>query len=611
MNIFEKFRKRLVVVIEILQQEGQLIDISAAHNVTVEPPRESSHGDLSTNAAMVLAKANHMKPHDLAKIIIGLIQDFEEIESLEIAGPGFINMRLKNEVWQNIVLEILSYGIGYGNSNLGQGLGYNIEYVSANPTGPMHIGHARGAVYGDALALLLVKAGYNVTKEYYINDAGGQIDTLAKSAFMRYREALGEAIEIAEGLYPGEYLKIVGESLAEQYGRDLLAKKEREWIPLVRSFAVDAMLLLIKKDLADLGIYHDVFTSEKNLKDNGKIEDALEIMQKKGLLYKGVLEAPKGKTPEDWEPREQTLFKATDFGDDVDRALKKSDGSYTYFAADMAYHLDKIERGANKMAIVLGADHGGYVKRLQAAVNALSDGKATIDVKISQLVNFMEDGQPMKMSKRAGTFTTVRDVINEVGKDVIRFIMLTRKNDMVLDFDLKLAKEQSKDNPVFYVQYAHARAQSVIRNAKTDAPEAYALYKGLLFQESKPGNTELRAGGNMANKNPAPFSQQQAPLRLITSEEELHLIKLMASWPRVIEASAIACEPHRIVFYLQELASCFHSLWNKGKDNATMRFIIKDQPELTAARLATLDAMAKVIASGLFIFNVEPLMEMR
>jgi len=583
MNIFEKFRKRLIIVIQMLNQEGKLGDISAANNVTVEPPRESSHGDLSTNAAMVLAKANNMKPRDLAELIISLIQDFEEIESVEIAGPGFINMRLKKEVWQNIALEILHEGVGYGNSNLGKDQGYNIEYVSANPTGPMHIGHARGAVYGDALALLLVKAGYNVTKEYYINDAGGQIDTLAKSAFLRYREALGETITIPEGLYPGEYLKIVGESLAAQYGKDLLDKKEREWLPLVRSFAVDSMLSLIKNDLADLGIYHDIFTSEKKLKDDGRIEDALEVMEKKGLLYQGVLEAPKGKTPEDWEPREQTLFKATDFGDDVDRALKKSDGSYTYFAADIAYHLDKIERGANKMAIVLGADHGGYVKRLQAAVKALSDGKATIDVKISQLVNFMEDGQPMKMSKRAGTFTTVRDVINEVGKDVIRFIMLTRKNDMVLDFDLKLAKEQSKDNPVFYVQYAHARAQSVLRNAHADAPDSYKIYKNITPQI-------------MAN---------------ITSEDELQLIKFMASWPRVVEAAAIACEPHRIAFYLQELASCFHSLWNKGKDNATMRFIIKDQPELTAARLAILDAMAKVIASGLFIFNVEPLMEMR
>lgn len=583
MNIFEKFRKRLVIVIQLLAEEGKLTNISAIDNVAVEPPREVTHGDLSTNAAMVLSKANDMKPRDLAELIISLIKDFEEIESVEIAGPGFINMRLKKEVWQNIILEILKDGVGYGNSTLGKGQGYNIEYVSANPTGPMHIGHARGAVYGDALALLLVKAGYNVTKEYYINDAGGQIDVLARSSYLRYREALGETIEIPEGLYPGEYLKIVGESLAQKYGKDLLAKKEREWLPIVRTFAVDSMLALIKNDLADLGIHHDIFTSEKKLKDDGRIEDALELMEKKGLLYQGVLEAPKGKTPEDWEPREQTLFKATDFGDDVDRALKKSDGSYTYFAADIAYHLDKIERGANKMAIVLGADHGGYVKRLQAAVKALSDGKATIDVKISQLVNFMEDGIPMKMSKRAGTFTTVRDVINEVGKDVIRFIMLTRKNDMVLDFDLKLAKEQSKDNPVFYVQYAHARAQSVLRNAHSDASEAYALYKNITPEV----------------------------LRMITSEDELHLIKIMASWPRVVEAAAVACEPHRIAFYLQELSACFHSLWNKGKDNAIMRFIIKDKPELTAARLAMLDAMAKIIASGLFVFNVEPLKEMR
>lgn len=583
MHIFEKFRKRIIVAIGFLVEEGKLKDVSAIESVTVEPPRDSSHGDLSTNAAMVLAKANQMNPRELAGLILELLSELEDVESMEIAGPGFINMRLKKSVWQGIALDILREGAGYGNSTLGKGQGYNIEYVSANPTGPMHIGHARGAVYGDALALLLSKAGYDITKEYYINDAGGQIDVLAKSSFLRYREALGETITIPEGLYPGEYLKVVGESLAQNYGRDLINKKEREWLPLVRSFAVDTMMTMIKRDLADLGIHHDVFTSEKKLKDDGRIEDALEFMQKKGLLYEGILEAPKGKTPEDWEPRKQTLFKATDFGDDVDRPLKKSDGSYTYFAADIAYHMDKIERGANKMAIVLGADHGGYVKRLQAAVKALSDGKATIDVKISQLVNFMEDGQPMKMSKRAGTFTTVRDVIEEVGKDVIRFIMLTRKNDMVLDFDLKLAKEQSKDNPVFYVQYAHARAQSVIRNAHADAPDSYALYKKV--------TPEVMAK--------------------ITSEDELQLIKLMASWPRVVEAAAIACEPHRIAFYLQELASSFHSLWNKGKDNSIMRFIIKDELELTAARLAMLDAMSKVIASGLFIFNIEPLREMR
>ncbi len=583
MDIFDTFRDKIIVIVQELASGGLINDISTIQNITVEPPRDAAHGDLATNAAMVLAKNCGMKPVELAKLITNKIKDLPEVMAVDIAGPGFINMQLKPEVWQNIVLEILQNGLGYGNSNLGKGRGYNIEYVSANPTGPMHIGHARGAVYGDALALLLIKAGYNVTKEYYINDAGGQIDVLAKSSYLRYLEALGQTIEIPAGLYPGDYLKIVGESLAHKYGNELLAKKEHEYLPLVRSFAVDAMLTLIKHDLADLGIFHDVFTSEKKLKDSGKIEDALEIMTKKGLLYQGILEAPKGKTPEDWEPREQTLFKATNFGDDIDRALKKSDGSYTYFAADIAYHLDKIERGANKMAIVLGADHGGYVKRLQAAVKALSDGQCTIDVKIAQLVNFMEDGQPMKMSKRSGTFTTVRDVINEVGKDVIRFIMLTRKNDMVLDFDLKLAKEQSKDNPVFYVQYAHARVQSVLHNASKDAPDAYALYKNI--------TPEI--------------------MGKIVSPDELQLIKIMASWPRIVQAAAIAAEPHRIAFYLQELAACFHSLWNKGKDNAVMRFIIKDQPELTAARLAMLDAMAKVIASGLFVFNIEALREMR
>ncbi|MCE3233218.1 MAG: arginine--tRNA ligase [Rickettsiaceae bacterium] len=582
MNIFSKLKSDIDVLLQKLVEAKALPEGLSFEAVTAEPPRESSHGDVSTNAAMVLAKKAGKNPRELANLIAQEIKKLPDVESVEIAGPGFINMRLKSGIWYDVVLEILKDGVGFGNSDIGKGQRVNVEYVSANPTGPMHIGHARGAVYGDALALLLLKAGFNVTKEYYINDAGAQIDVLAKSSFLRYREALGETIEIPAGLYPGEYLKVVGESLAREYDRELLSMPEAKWLPIVRQFAVDTMILMIKKDLADLGIVHDIFTSEKKIQESGKIESCLELLRKKGLLYKGILEAPKGKKNEEWEEREQTLFKSTDFGDDMDRALQKSDGSYTYFSSDIAYHLDKIERGFNKMVLILGADHGGYVKRMKAAVSALSDGKAELDIKLSQLVNFMEDGQPMKMSKRAGTFTTVRDVIEEVGKDVIRFIMLTRKNDAVLDFDLKLVKEQSKDNPVFYVQYANARAKSVLRNAQAEAPEAVKLSKNITREH----------------------------LQLLNSEAELSMIKLMASWPRVVEAAAIANEPHRIAFYLHDLAAEFHALWNKGKDDAILRFIMKENTDLTAARLALLDAMTNVIASGLFIFNIEPVREM-
>lgn len=552
--------------------------------VTAEPPRDASHGDIATNAAMVIAKNAGKMPRELAEMIAGKLEGVEEVESVEVAGPGFINMKLHKDVWQKAVLDVLEEGRGYGNSDLGKGQKVNVEYVSANPTGPMHIGHARGAVYGDALAMLLLKSGFDVTKEYYINDAGNQTNVLGRSAYLRYREALGEDIgEIPEGLYPGEYLKVVGEALAQEYKDSLLHKDEVDWLPLVRKSAIENMMALIKNDLLGLGIEHDVFSSEKELQDKGKIEEALKVLGDKGLLYEGILEPPKGKTPEDWEPREQTLFKATDFGDDVDRPLKKSDGSYTYFAADVAYHLDKYRRGFNRMVLILGADHGGYVKRLKAAVKAISGGEAEVDCKISQLVNFLEDGKPLKMSKRAGTFTTVRDVIDAVGKDIIRFIMLTRKNDAVLDFDLQAVQEQSKDNPVFYVQYAHARAKSVLRNAAEEAPEAVRM--------AKEADAQL--------------------LSLLDSEEELALIKVMASWPRVVEAASVANEPHRIAFYLHDLAAGFHALWNKGKDDAVLRFIIKENTRLTAARLAMLQAMTTVISSALFIFSIEPIDEMR
>jgi arginyl-tRNA synthetase len=582
-NIFKTLQDEIHGILTKMVDEEILPSSSSFAAVTAEPPRDSSHGDVSTNAAMVIAKAAKMKPVELAKIISERLELIEIVESVKIAGPGFINLKLKEHIWHEILLDIIDKGIGYGNSDIGEGEKINIEYVSANPTGPMHIGHARGAVYGDALALLLFKAGFNVTKEYYINDAGSQIDVLAKSSFLRYKEALGEKIgEIPDGLYPGEYLKVVGESLVNEYKRDLLSKSEKEWLPIVKEFSINTMMSLIKRDLEELGIYHDVFTSEKVIQESGKIEQGLELLESKGLIYKGILEAPKGKQPDDWEPREQTLFKSTDFGDDVDRAIKKSDGSYTYFASDIAYHLYKYERGFNKMVIVLGADHGGYIKRLKSVVQAISDEKASIDVKISQLVNFMEDGKPVKMSKRAGTFTTVRDVLEEVGKDVVRFIMLTRKNDAVLDFDLKLAKEQSKDNPVFYVQYACARANSVIRNANIECPEGVKLSKTI----SKESLSRLK------------------------SPEELEFIKVMAQWPRIVESAAISNEPHRIAFYLQELASQFHALWNKGKDDAVLRFILKDDPEITAARLILLKSMINVISSGLFIFNIEPSREM-
>jgi arginyl-tRNA synthetase len=582
-NIFNNIKISINKILNDLVSRGDLPEGLVFDAVTAEPPRDISHGDVSTNAAMVIAKKAGKNPRELAEIIAKEIKNLPEVESVDIAGAGFINLKLKNGIWQSIILDILASGVEYGNSDIGKGQKINVEYVSANPTGPMHIGHARGAVYGDALALLLIKAGFDVTKEYYINDAGAQIDVLAKSAFLRYREALGEEIgDIPAGLYPGEYLKPVGSAMAKQYGKDLLGANEKEWLPKVRAFAVETMIGMIKNDLADLGIVHDVFTSEKKIQDSGKIEDVLKVLDKKGLLYQGVLEPPKGKQLDDWEPREQTLFRSTDFGDDVDRALKKSDGSYTYFSSDIAYHLDKFERGFNKMVLVLGADHGGYIKRMKAAVLAISDSKAELDIKISQLVNFMEDGVPMKMSKRAGTFTTVRDVIEEVGKDVIRFIMLTRKNDAILDFDLKIVKEQSKDNPIFYVQYANARANSVLRNATAEAPEAVDLAKNITIEA----------------------------LARLDNEAELALIRLMASWPRVVEAAAVANEPHRIAFYLQDLAAQFHALWNKGKDDAIMRFILKNDIQLTAARLAMLNAMTNVIESGLSIFNIQPVKEM-
>jgi arginyl-tRNA synthetase len=581
-NIYAAFKGEVVRALEALIAEGKLPEGLDFTNVVAEPPRDASHGDIATNAAMVLAKPAQKSPRDIAALLVEKLEALDDVTSAEIAGPGFINLRLKDAVWQGIVAEVLASGAGYGNSDMGKGEKVNVEYVSANPTGPMHIGHARGAVVGDVLALLMVKAGYDVTKEYYINDAGAQVDVLARSAHLRYLEAMGEDITIPEGLYPGEYLIPVGEALKEAFGDKFKDQPEDVWLTEVRQFTIDAMMEMIKQDLGLLGIVHDVFSSERTLVDADKVQETLELLDQKGLIYEGVLEPPKGKKPDDWEEREQTLFKATEFGDDVDRPVKKSDGSWTYFASDVAYHYDKINRGFLQMINVLGADHGGYVKRIKASVLALSDKKAVLDVQLYQLVNFLEDGKPLKMSKRAGTFTTVRDVVEAVGKDVVRFLMLTRKSDMILDFDLQKATEQSKDNPVFYVQYAHARNWSVLRNAAEVVPEAVA----------------------------DDFTVSEESLRLLSAPEELDLVKAIAGWPRVVEAAAGNKEPHRIAFYLQDLAASFHQLWNRGKDDPSLRFIIEENEELTKARLALVRACSITIGTGLHVLGVEPVREM-
>jgi arginyl-tRNA synthetase len=505
------------------------------------------------------------------------------VTAAEIAGPGFLNLRLSDAYWADQLGDILRAGSSYGDSDMGKGVTVNVEYVSANPTGPMHVGHARGAVVGDALAGLLEKAGFGVSREYYINDAGAQVDVLARSAYLRYREALGETITIPEGLYPGEYLIPLGQEIAKADGKVWLDKPEAEWLPHFRKTAIDAMMALIREDLAALGVKHAVFTSERALVEGGKVQAALDYLTERGLIYEGVLEPPKGKTPDDWEPRPQTLFKATEFGDDVDRPLKKSDGSWTYFASDIAYHWDKFRRGFPVMIDVWGADHGGYVKRMAAAVKAVTEGKGSLDVKLCQMVNLMKDGEPYKMSKRAGTFVTLREVVDEVGKGVVRFIMLCRKNDAQLDFDLIKVLEQSRDNPVFYVQYAHARAHSVIRH-------------GL----------EMFPGQDLSG-----LALSSTALGRLNDPAELALIRLMAGWPRLVESAAEAHEPHRVAFYLNDLAAGFHGLWNKGKDDVTLRFLQADDSELSLARLALLRAVTYVIASGLAVFGVEPLEEMR
>lgn len=584
MNIFKQIENNVKTIITQLQSENLLPESLVTDKVEATPTRDVAHGDVATNVAMVLAAQLGKNPKEIASMFVGRLHTVEGIIKAEIAGAGFINMTLAPSVWQTSVLDILSEGRGYGNSDIGSGKKVNIEYVSANPTGPMHVGHGRGAVFGDALTTLLIKAGYNVTREYYINDAGAQIDKLAESVFLRYREVCGEKIDsIPEGLYPGEYLIPIAEALHEIHDRELLARDRLEWLPIVKNYTIEAVMEMIKADLAVIGIAHDVFTSERAITEAKEVEEAIALLSKKGLIYEGVLEPPKGKMPEDWEPRPQTLFKSTEFGDDCDRPVKKSDGSWTYFAPDIAYHYDKCRRGFDWIINVFGADHGGYVKRIKAAVSALSDNKVMVDVKLCQLVKFLRDGMPAKMSKRAGTFVTVREVVDEVGKDVFRFIMLTRKNDAPLDFDFAKVTEQSKDNPVFYVQYAHARTRSIRRNIATEMPEAMRL--------AQSPDTKL--------------------LARLSHPQELALIRLMCSFPRAVESAAAALEPHRIAFYLHDLAAMFHALWNQGNSDADLRFIVKNDIELTAARAALAHALSFVIASGLMILGVEPVEEMR
>jgi len=558
--------------------------------VLVEPPREASHGDMATNAAMVLAKGAGRKPRELAEAIAEKLHGDPLLARVDVAGPGFINLTLAGEVWAEELRSVLARGEDYGRSDVGAGEKVNVEYVSANPTGPMHVGHGRGAVFGDALATLLEFAGYDVTREFYVNDAGAQVDVLARSAYLRYREALGENIgAIPEGLYPGDYLKPVGAALAAEHGRALLGRSEAEWLPVVREKTVEAMLGEIRQDLAALEVEHAVFFSERSLVEGetDQVAATIDTLQAAGLIYRGRLPPPKGQLPEDWEDREQTLFRSTAFGDDVDRPLMKSDGSYTYFASDVAYHKSKFDRGFRTLIDVWGADHGGYVKRMQAAVKAISNGRADLDIKIVQLVRLFRGGQPVKMSKRAGEFVTLREVVDEVGSDAVRFMMLYRKNDAVLDFDLAKVIEQSRDNPVFYVQYAHARGNSVFRNAREVLPE-------------------LPEDGAERRRRLA-----RAPLERLDDAAELAILKRIALYPRLLEGAAAAHEPHRVAFYLYDLASEFHAQWTRGKDLPHLRFIIQDDPQLTLARLALVQGVVTVLASGLELLGVKAPEEMR
>jgi arginyl-tRNA synthetase len=584
MDVFTGLHERVLAAVEQLKHDGVVPKDTSLAGVTLEPPKEASHGDLATNAAMVLAKSANMAPKALAEHLSPLIAVDRNVERVEIAGPGFINLTLTRAFWPSLLRMVLEMGEAYGHSAIGVGEVINVEYVSANPTGPMHVGHCRGAVFGDALASLLAFAGYGVTREYYVNDAGAQVDALARSAYLRYREALGEDIgEIPEGLYPGDYLRGVGQKLVEQHGPDLRTMTESDWLPIVKQTALESMLAMIEEDLAEVGIRHDVFFSEASLSSGrDQIAETIAELKAKGLIYRGSLPPPKGKVDEEWEDHEQLLFRSTAFGDDMDRPLVKSDGSYTYFAADMAYHRDKFRRGFNSMIDVWGADHSGHVKRMKAAVGALSNGAANLDVKLCQLVRLFRGGEPVKMSKRAGTFVTLREVVDEVGQGPVRFMMLYRKNDAPLDFDFVKVTEQSRDNPVFYVQYAHARATSVLRNVAEAFPD-------LDLSEAALARSDLDR---------------------LADDAELDLIRRLAHFPRLVEAAATAHEPHRIAFYLYDLAGDFHSLWNRGKDSPQLRFIYETDRELTRARVALVAATKRVLASGLGILGVHAMNEL-
>ena len=581
MNLFSDIRTLVISALDQMVQSGDLPSGLDTANVAVEPPRDPLHGDMATNAAMVLSKPAGLKPREIADKLALVLAADPRITTAEVAGPGFLNMRLAASVWQGVVGTALANGADFGRSDIGAGKRVNVEYVSANPTGPLHVGHTRGAVFGDALASLLAYAGYDVTREYYINDGGAQVDVLARSVYLRYLEAHGQEVQFADGTYPGEYLIDVGQKLKEKVGDAYVGTGEDVWLQEVREFATDQMLELIREDLAMLGVKMDHFFSEKSLYGTGLIEAAIENLRGKGLIYRGTLEPPKGKTPEDWEPREQTLFKSTEHGDDVDRPIMKSDGSWTYFAPDIAYHFDKVERGYDLLIDVFGADHGGYVKRMKAAVSALSDGKTPLDIKLTQLVKLYKNGEPFKMSKRAGTFVTLRDVVEQVGADVTRFVMLTRKNDANLDFDFDKVLEQSRENPVFYVQYAIARVNSVLRRA---AEAGIAVDDAVL---------------------------QTADLSKLSHDAEIGVARKIAEWPRLVEIAARTNEPHRVAFYLYELASDLHGLWNKGNDETSLRFIQEDDPATSQSKIALARAVSVVISAGLAILGVKPVDEMR
>jgi arginyl-tRNA synthetase len=584
MNIFEHFENRVRIALGHLTEAGHLpagLDFS---RVVVEPPRDHTHGDLATNAAMVLAREAVKSPRVLAELLDEALSTDPDIEHVSIAGPGFINLKLRHQVFEGVLRSALEQGSAFGRGN-NKTERVNVEYVSANPTGPMHVGHGRGAVFGDALANLLDFSGYEVCREYYINDAGTQVDVLSRSAYLRYQEALGEDIgAIPEGLYPGDYLKPVGQALVERYGKSLKSMHEPEWLPLVRDVAIAMMMDSIREDLKALEISHEVFFSERSLTSGPRDEIAvfLRDLRSRDLIYDGRLPPPKGQLPDDWEDRQQTLFRSSQFGDDSDRPVLKSDGSYTYFASDIAYHASKFHRGFNMMIDVWGADHGGYIKRMQAAVAAVTGGKGTLDVKLCQLVRLLRNGEPVKMSKRAGEFITLREVVNEVGSDAVRFMMLFRKNDATLDFDLAKVVEQSRENPVFYVQYAHARGCSALRQSQTISPD---LIKNL--------------------------DVSKIDLSILSDDAEMMILRRLAQFPRLVEASALAHEPHRVAFYLYDLASDFHALWNKGKDDPKLRFVLDDNPAITAARRVLVLAVVGVLKNGLSLLGVSAPEEMR